>query len=519
MPEMQTKQEKIERRTYLKGRLRGQYIGYLNQKDSDLLHEACYDLEILNAEIWVKSTDIQKWDTGDEFEEFTFVEQFGTGLPKEMICHVEYKDSKPRDFIIELREPKLINFRLFDQVYQRDQVLGTIEGGFSGYILHYDFRDLPLAANQEGDNNSSTTGRQSESNRSSQAIEPGDEISFWKTLGEVIQILALVAFAVPLLIAGWPLLVLGALGFGVYLIGAIIQPVIRYVGKSVFSLIWMLFLVIFVLALFNIGTSGHRAEMTPIVATDSPQETTSYVPEDTNGVVDSIIRHNRIWNAYNGQKYSGSYWLRLSDVRKSSAFRNAIAVDLSYLSGYNEVVAECSEFDQAILPGVYAMFDSLRDANKFDDKKFAEALVSFVQDIPYTLILEDICSPWQYKDAFVREYLLGGGKCRPYTKFGLLTPSEFLATLDGDCDTRALLLFTLLSHYGYDVAMLSSEHFSHSVLAANLPYPGVSKLINGRRYVIWETTQLGLQPGIFPNKMSDMRLWSVNLLSTQNQVQ
>ncbi|MBK8968357.1 MAG: hypothetical protein IPM36_17160 [Lewinellaceae bacterium] len=220
-----------------------------------------------------------------------------------------------------------------------------------------------------------------------------------------------------------------------------------------------------------------------------------------------------------GKKYSGTYWLRISDVRKSSTFRNTMVVDLSSLYGYDQVVAKCSEFDQVMLPGVYAMFDSLRDANKFDDKNFAEALVSFVQDIPYTLILDDACSPWQYNDAFIREYLLGGGKCRPYTKFGLLTPSEFLATLDGDCDTRALLLFTILSHYNFDVAMISSEHFGHSVIAVNLPYPGISKLIDGKRFVIWETTQLGLRPGIFPKKMSDMRLWSVNLLSTQNQVQ
>ena len=519
MPETESKQEIIERKTYLKGRLRGQYIGFLNQKDSDLLHETCYDLEILDAEVWVKSSDVQKWNTGLEYSEFTFVEQFGTRLPKEIICHVEYEDSNLRDFKVELRELKLINFRLFDQVYHRDQVLGTIEGQFSGYILHYDFRDLPLVVNQEGDNNSNTIDRQPDINESSQAPAPSDAISIWKTLGELVQILALVAFAIPLLIAGWPLIVLGAAGFGVYLIAALIQPVIRFVGRTILNLIWILFLIVFIMALFNIGATGHREDVTPVVATDLPQETTSYISEDTNGVVDSIIRHNRIWNAYSGQQYSGTYWLRLADVGQSSAFRNAIVVDEGFISGYNQMVAACSEFDQSKLPGVYAMFDSLRDANKFDDKRFAEALVSFVQDIPYTLILEDICNPWQYKDAFVREYLLGGGKCRPYTKFGILTPSEFLATLDGDCDTRALLLFTILSHYHFDVAMLSSEHFSHSVIAVNLPYPGISKLINGRRYIIWETTQLGIQPGIFPSQMSDMRLWSVNLLSTQNHVQ
>ncbi|MBK8968356.1 MAG: hypothetical protein IPM36_17155 [Lewinellaceae bacterium] len=258
MPETRLIQEKIERKTYLKGILRGQYIGYLNQKDSDLLHEACYDLEILDAEIWVKSSDIRKWNAGQEFAEFAFIEQFRTGLPKEIICHIEYEDGKPRDFKIELREPKLKNFKLFDQVYHRDQVLGTFEGEFSGYILHYDF--LPLVVSQEEIRNSGTTNKSSDADPSNKITEAANKISIWKTLGELVQFLALIAFGVPLLMAGWPLIVLGAVGFGVYLIGALIQPVVRYVGRSVFSLIWILFLIIFVLALFNIGSTGHRAD-------------------------------------------------------------------------------------------------------------------------------------------------------------------------------------------------------------------------------------------------------------------
>ena len=51
MSEFVTIQEHIERRTYIKGKFTGKFIGYLDHKKSDLLHENFYDLEVLSGEI------------------------------------------------------------------------------------------------------------------------------------------------------------------------------------------------------------------------------------------------------------------------------------------------------------------------------------------------------------------------------------------------------------------------------------------------------------------------------------
>ena len=67
--------------------------------------------------------------------------------------------------------------------------------------------------------------------------------------------------------------------------------------------------------------------------------------------------------------------------------------------------------------------------------RFAESIVSCIQDIPYTLILPGACDPWIYNDQFTIDFLLQGGKCRPNELYGLLSPSEFFEDLDGDCDT------------------------------------------------------------------------------------
>ena len=163
---------------------------------------------------------------------------------------------------------------------------------------------------------------------------------------------------------------------------------------------------------------------------------------------------------------------------------------------------------------LYPVFDALRWKNNLLNKEFAELIVSCIQDIPYTLILQNDCDPGLYEDPFIQDYLLNKeGNCLGNIKYGLLTPSEFWENLDGDCDTRTLLLFTILSHYGFDVAILSSNIYKHSILGINLPYKGVYKKIHGKRYYVWETTSKGFKPGMLPAKIADMRYWEPSLLN------
>ena len=162
------------------------------------------------------------------------------------------------------------------------------------------------------------------------------------------------------------------------------------------------------------------------------------------------------------------------------------------------------------------MFDSLKLNHNLRQTTFTAVLPTCIQDIPYTLVLNSECNANKYNDKFISDYLKNGGKCEGFTKFGLLAPTEFMGNLIGDCDTRTLLLFTVLNHYKYDVAMLGSELYRHSVIGINLPYNGISKIINGKRYVIWETTEQGIPPGVFPHEVSDMRFWNVTLISNNN---
>ncbi len=50
---------------------------------------------------------------------------------------------------------------------------------------------------------------------------------------------------------------------------------------------------------------------------------------------------------------------------------------------------------------------------------------------------------------------------------GVYAPVEFVSNLRADCDTRTVMIYTLLSRFNYDVAILNSEKYRHSVLGLN----------------------------------------------------
>ena len=178
------------------------------------------------------------------------------------------------------------------------------------------------------------------------------------------------------------------------------------------------------------------------------------------------------------------------------------------------MIYSLKEFDNPNLEGVYHLFDSIKKTQKLSPKEFAESMVSFVQDIPYAVVLPDDCNPNLYSDDFIRNYLSSNkANCDGNQKFGINTPVEFMASLQGDCDTRTLFLYAILAHYGYDVALLSSEFYSHSIIGINLPYEGTAYVYNGQRYRLWETTSKNFKPGFVPNEISNVNYWRISLKS------
>lgn len=149
---------------------------------------------------------------------------------------------------------------------------------------------------------------------------------------------------------------------------------------------------------------------------------------------------------------------------------------------------------------VSALQDSLqRRGSGLDRDAFARMVVAFVQDIPYNYIMPKGCEGYD------------SHPCVPNERYGILSPVEFLYRLQGDCDTRTVLLFTLLANLGYEPLIINSDEYAHSMLALNISASGDYFLYKGKRYAFWETTNTGWLPGMIPPSMNNKNYWNVVL--------
>lgn len=150
-----------------------------------------------------------------------------------------------------------------------------------------------------------------------------------------------------------------------------------------------------------------------------------------------------------------------------------------------------------------ALQDSLaaiRDVQQLDRDEFARMIVAFVQDIPYNFIVPAECGVAQTSSP-----------CVPDVRFGIFSPVEFLYQLQGDCDTRTVLLYTLLRNFGYHPLIVNSTEYLHSMLALDIASSGDDFIYKGKRYAYWETTNTGWLPGMLPPEMNNENYWQVVL--------
>lgn len=289
--------------------------------------------------------------------------------------------------------------------------------------------------------------------------------------------------------------------------------------RWIFRILGGLLLLVFIFSLINIFNLSRNSYIPKPIVQDKPEERNPQnipIVDTINNEQsqDTLITHYRSWKDYDGNFYKGKFWVKKSDFINAKKYKNNLSISENSENSYDKIVYMLKENDKQNLNGLYQLFDSLKTAKNIDTKSFAEMIVCFVQDIPYTVVLPDACDPNLYADNFIRKYLSSSdAKCDDYEKFGINTPVEFMATLQGDCDTRTLLLYTILAHYGYDVVLMSSEFYNHSLIGINLPYEGVSYTYNNQSYILWETTNTNIKPGILPNEISNINYWRISLKS------
>ena len=526
MAEQYTRIRKVRRESYVKGDFTGQFQGKLDEDKSYRDGRSFYDIEVLRGTLRVERGNIRHYQFGEP-DDFVHEELSITAVPSPLPAEVYYKDGRVKNFLFDLKDIKIRNYRLYHQIYEGDAVFGDIGGELSGYMLHYDEEvtiEVGKTSNEPGLAESSVNEDPSSPVKSNTTSPPVDVPPFttpppytsptqprresrWSLLRILLAILLLITISWAIWTFGWQALIPIGLLLMVWLL------VTFSVGSALASLLLWFFRLAFLLLLFGIGFSYYsdwQKQKTPL---DEPEPADSSTEDDPVLKRDSLIAHQLTWEDYAGNTYEGRFSVRSRYVDRARTNREELVLPIDEEQAYNSMMRQLHQFDREHLDSLYAVFDSIKLANQLSDSHFAEMIVSAVQSIPYVLMLPYECDARLYSDPFINRYLNSDGACIGNVDFGVHTPAEFVASLAGDCDTRTLFLYTVLDHFGYSVAVVGSTYWNHSLLAINLPYAGASTIINGRRYVLWETTEPKIIPGYVPAAQADMSRWTITLLS------
>ena len=191
------------------------------------------------------------------------------------------------------------------------------------------------------------------------------------------------------------------------------------------------------------------------------------------------------WDDFNGKHHSIRFKYKVGSLE--SAENNRLA-SVNYGPLY--------EHDKLILDDLIQQMKKYIKGNNLDYMNALEYVCSSIQDIPYTLILNETngCPCEKDLQSYSANCIVqsdGRGCCDNVMPFAVYSPFEFVYKETGDCDTRALLAFTILKEMGFDVAVMVSKIRSHSVLGvANIGGAGNSYGTNlyGKKYYLWELT-------------------------------
>jgi hypothetical protein len=559
--------ETFERLTFIEGSFKGKFMGSLDVLKSDVWHEQFFDIEILSGEISADKESIRPWILLEQ-EARPESELPIVGLPEQFPCQVLYPDGTKKLFVLNLKVVRFTNIELSHQVYEGQTVFGDINANISGFLEHEDIGvrsviipDPETWSADETDQQSepvATGNREVENGRERfefrrhdgslfwsewRLIQQESGLPFWQVFMMVISLLWVSSLVATLLFFLWrPILlivmvvaivlllrlpwrgikwykkVLRSLGIGLLLFGSVLHLWFFFSNYAP----WKKNRTTNTYSSSSSGSYSHSTDsgdssgsiLQPIPS--SPAESRIGVGAPKFVESTQVSPRLRAWNGFQGQQYEMFLATpRPSEIAPSFKIRNDLPNRALSFNEYSKLVASMYQSDRTRLNDVYQALTALKLQHGLGHIGFAEMIISFVQSIPYTFLLPCDCDYPTISVSPIIKSLKKGGACKSFVKHGILSPVEFLENLQGDCDTRVLFLFTILDHFGYDVVMLNSQEFQHSLLGINLPLSGISKMIDGRRYVICDLSTPGLLPGSFPMEFSDMHFWHTVLISNQ----
>lgn len=245
---------------------------------------------------------------------------------------------------------------------------------------------------------------------------------------------------------------------------------------------------------FAVDTGGDkvivRRDIEFSLAADETE--TGFMIEPEEGSIVSAFN----W-VYAGKRWKESFRVAESDYSLSAAERDSfqplygesdyqdgyiVLRDTDIATFYSDLYGYLYQKNRHRLQSVNEKLLQLREHYDLDYRELAELVISWVQYTTYEL---------------------------PEKKYGIYTQLELIESGKGDCDTRSVILYTILKDLGYDVLIYYSEFYQHAMLGIARVGHGTYLKYGGEKYYFVETTATGWEIGDLPPEWSDTDYWNI----------
>jgi hypothetical protein len=539
-----------ESRIYVRGEITVKYWAELEGDYEELGREQHFKVEPYQAEAIIYESDVYSLEPPIPYSKaYSSAELFKAPIPQPVKCQVDSAEGVEH-YLLSFEDIRIINPQLSNVNKFENQSFGVLSGDFFAYVLKVETEEIeePVtecfgetgSIEKKEDGGTVYIRREYYHKNCTRYWGPWQVISknaeptaaFKRTGGSMVVKTTfgclgwLWVFPIIIFLLVYPQAIVTVLAF--FLIIFLFS-----IGAKLVSRILPFIALIFVAGLLYAGLKGGNASNF-VKPRRSAYDSLGMAFRDTlrnqgrKGVTkadtgDVLIGHFIRWRDYDSNSYQVTLSVLASDVRSSGLSKDNLQIPDGE-TGLSTVYRRLSNEDESRMGYVFRAFDSIRLGHSLDDLSFSGMIVSCVQSIPYYLILPKACDANQAENSFIADFLRQCNRdcCVPNTRFGLRTPAEFLSDLKGDCDTRALFLFLLFRHYGFDVALLTSEVYNHAIIAVNFDHQkvsrGITMNIRGKNYYLWETTNSGFRPGEISPDQTDLSKWTVALLNEKKPI-
>lgn len=521
--------KQVRKETFIRGKIISKFRGDQRFNGNLDIWEDRYQIKLYETEIQAYKEHIVK---SPQAESISLPKGFDVTQLIEGHCILNLAENR---FKIELKEAVILEAKFSKHLIEEDYVFGVVEGEVYCKVEHYEtievHQEVPEVSQSTPHSNRTdidSIKADSESeyllDRKLKPLGKRKRKGVFRVIADIVFMILGLLFLAVLVITG----IIALINAFRFLLPALIFYFVFWLGSWLVSyfpslfrgvylvcraalrgLIWMVLVSLVVSVLYGL-LNGRSSNTSPRV---NPIEDFR-IPEYPEDLVadDAFYSRNWEWLDYRGRELNISYQVTGKAYSNS---RNSRLGTSSFITqaDYRKATSIWEKNQREGLISIRNQFIKLADSLDLSETEKAEAVLSFVQSIPYTLILDNECDYRKYSSEFIREYLLSGGACFGNVKHGMFTPIEFSVNYRGDCDTRTFFAFTMLNSLGYDVVMLNSEIYSHSILGIALPYHGASYSVDGVNYYYCELTSPDSRPGEIEYEISNPSYWDVNLIS------